>query len=559
MIGRIGSDKGVGDFTRMGIGESSVVDYIIASPAMLDMLRDFQICAKLPESDHLPIMFSINCNYEWTYKSGSNVNWAPHVKYMWNANDLPNIQHALCDEISVPFHEQIQQALSDGVSTDHVANAVNALVGQACERACTTKSNAFVKHKYKGPGWYDKECRLKRSQAVKAGERVVTDEQRIELENRCREYRSCKQRKKRNFKESCIEKIEQIFMHNKSDMWGNFNNICQAQFSSDEPTASEFYDHFSKMAQAPNELFFNKEFYRHVKDFLRRYDNGELDNSYDNDLELEILNSNFTVEDVEAAIDCLKNNKSPGCDCIPAEFVKYCKTLISEDFTTVFNYIIESRDLSEVWAEGLRSGIYKAGPRKLVGNYRGITVLSIFAKLFEILVYNRLTYLNEAFDKVDQFNGGFLRGSRTAGNMFILNGLIQRQLAISKPLYVCFVDFSKAFDLVNRYILFYKLIKSGWSGRVIDTVRNFYSKTYFRVKHKGLVSPPIPNYIGVNQGGNASGLMFRKYLADLREYLSNAVGVCIGDVVIAHLLWTDDLILFFRFRERIADAIGWFV
>ena len=155
MNGRIGSDKGVGDFTRMGIGESSVVDYIIASPAMLDMLRDFQICAKLPESDHLPIMFSINCNYEWTHKSGSNVNWAPHVKYMWNANDLPNIQHALCDEISVPFHEQIQQALSDGVSTDHVANAVNALVGQACERACTTKSNAFVKHKYKGPGWYD--------------------------------------------------------------------------------------------------------------------------------------------------------------------------------------------------------------------------------------------------------------------------------------------------------------------------------------------------------------------------------------------------------------------
>ena len=115
-----------------------------------------------------------------------------------------------------------------------------------------------------------------------------------------------------------------------------------------------------------------------------------------------------------------------------------------------------------------------------------------------MLVYNRLTYLNEAFDKVDEFNGGFLRGSRTAGNIFILNGLIQRQLVIGKPLYVWFVDFSKAFDLVNRYILFYKLLKSGWSGRVIDTVRNFYSKIYFRVKHKGLVSPPIPNYIGVN-------------------------------------------------------------
>ena len=35
----------------------------------------------------------------------------------------------------------------------------------------------------------------------------------------------------------------------------------------------------------------------------------------------------------------------------------------------------------------------------------------------------------------------------------------------------------------------------------------------------------LANYIGVNQGGNASGLMFRKYLADLSEYLSDAVGV----------------------------------
>ena len=145
MNGRIGSDKGVGDFTRMRIGESSVVDYIIASPAMLDMLRDFQICEKLPESDHLSMMFSINCNYVRTHKSGKHVNWVPHVKYIWNANDLPNIQRTLCDEISVPFHEKIQQTLSDGVSTDYVANVVNVLVGQACEHACTTKSNAFVK------------------------------------------------------------------------------------------------------------------------------------------------------------------------------------------------------------------------------------------------------------------------------------------------------------------------------------------------------------------------------------------------------------------------------
>ena len=88
---------------------------------------------------------------------------------------------------------------------------------------------------------------------------------------------------------------------------------------------------------------------------------------------------------------------------------------------------------------------------------------------------------------------------------------------MGKPLYVCFVDFSMAFDLVNRHILFCKLLRQGWSGRVIDTMKNFYAKTYFRVKINGGVSPSIPNHIGVNQGGNVSGLLFRKYMADLDD------------------------------------------
>ena len=260
-------------------------------------------------------------------------------------------------------------------------------------------------------------------------------------------------------------------------------------------------------------------------------------------LEMEILNSNFTMQETEAAIDYLKNNKSPGCDNIPAEIIKHCKGLLSENLTTVFNYIIESRNFPEIWAEGLRSAIFKAGKKNMVNNYRGITVLSIFAKIFEILVHNRLVFLNEAFGKIDEFNGGFLKGSRTADNVFILNGLIQKQMAMRKPLYVCFVDFSMAFDLVNRHILFYKLLRQGWSGRVIDTMKNFYAKTYFRVKINGRVSPSIPNHIGVNQGGNVSGLLFRKYMADLDEYLHREVGIYIGDTIFAHLLWADDLIL----------------
>ena len=96
--------------------------------------------------------------------------------------------------------------------------------------------------------------------------------------------------------------------------------------------------------------------------------------------------------------------------------------------------------------------------------------------------------------------------------------------------------------MMNRNILFYKLIKSGLHGKVINTLRDLYMKTYFRVKHKGKLSSRILQEIGVNQGGNASPTIFRKYMADLDSYLSRHTGICISDEeILMHLLWADDL------------------
>ena len=55
--------------------------------------------------------------------------------------------------------------------------------------------------------------------------------------------------------------------------------------------------------------------------------------------------------------------------------------------------------------------------------------------------------------------------------------------------------------------------------------------------------------MGVNQGGNASGFLFRKYMADLSDYLKSEFGVTIGSTILAHILWADDLIL-------LSDTLG---
>ena len=235
-----------------------------------------------------------------------------------------------------------------------------------------------------------------------------------------------------------------------------------------------------------------------------------------------------------------------GCsffESIEALFLKVAKNEISEDLACIFNYFLETRDFPSDWAVGLRSAIHKSGARSSTLNYRGITVLPMFEKLFEIIVQKRIEFIDEAFDNLDRYNNGFKKGSRTADNIFILLSLIHRQLSISQILILILVDFSKAFDRINRAILFYKIKKSGLRGRLIDTLISLYSKTCYRVKHQGKLSNLIQEDIGVIQGGNTSPMWFNKYLSDLKFYLDSSTGVCSLDEIIVHMLWADDLFM----------------
>ena len=65
--------------------------------------------------------------------------------------------------------------------------------------------------------------------------------------------------------------------------------------------------------------------------------------------------------------------------------------------------------------------------------------------------------MNEAFDEIDKYNNGFLKGSRTSDNLFIFNGLVERQLFLDWALYVCFVDFQRHSTKLTAPF-FYKLM-----------------------------------------------------------------------------------------------------
>ena len=471
--------------------------------------------------------------------------WSPIYKYVWSRDTTGLLNGVLKDELSKFYQSKFIEAVTEQHSLQEIAQNFTEYFSQACQRTFGMK-RVNVRRR-PGPLWFDAECKQGRIPAIQASERITSDGDFDFAMEKCREYRALKQRKQRTFRESCVNKIIESYNCNKTNMWKLLSTFSP-YIPDNGPSGEDLLLHYQSMAGPQYSLNFDYRYEETAVNVLHDYDATSHILLTKQTLENDILNRNFSVPELREIVRTLKNNKASGIDGIPAEFIKSCDDEILKDLCILFNYSIDSREFPNIWTEGVHNSVFKAGNKQDPNNYRGITVLPVFEKIFETAVQKRIECVNEIFCRNDKYNGGFLKGCRTSDNLFVLQSLVERQINLGQSLIVCFVDFAKAFDLVNRNILFYKIIKSGLHGRAIDTLRDLYRKTAFRVKHGGKLSEPVVQSVGVNQGGNASTTIFWEYLADLRDYLDEFTGVClsdttISDIMLLNLLWADDLIL----------------
>ena len=209
------------------------------------------------------------------------------------------------------------------------------------------------------------------------------------------------------------------------------------------------------------------------------------------------------------------------------------------------NYLLDIGEYPSEWVEGCGFPVPNSGDPKDPNNYRRITVVSVLGKFFEVLLNKRLHFLTEMiYEGGDKFNGGFKKNSSTSDNMCVLLGAIQGSKFLRKPLYVAFVDFRRAFDTVNRDMMFYKLFTKKIDGKLVRLLHDMYKKTKAKIYVNGYLSDFLYDTLGVNQGGANSPDMFIDFLADIGEYLTKSCGIVINDkLILMHLLWADDLIL----------------
>ena len=83
---------------------------------------------------------------------------------------------------------------------------------------------------------------------------------------------------------------------------------------------------------------------------------------------------------------------------------------------------------------------------------------------------------------------GFRQHMCTVDNIFVFHGLITHILNTKKTLYTAFVDLAKAFDYLVRDVIWYKLIKYGVRGKMIDSIKSMFENVRSRVKHNNTLS-----------------------------------------------------------------------
>ena len=131
-------------------------------------------------------------------------------------------------------------------------------------------------------------------------------------------------------------------------------------------------------------------------------------------------------------------------------------------------------------------------------------------------------------------------------------------------MFCAFIDYSKAFDSVWRPGLWYKLIKSGITGKMYTLIYNMYQDIRSCVTVNGECSQFFNSYIGVRQGGNLSPMLFSIFVNDLEKYLieNDCEQLSFNDVEIANflkitvLLYADDTIVFADSAKGLQKALN---
>ena len=218
---------------------------------------------------------------------------------------------------------------------------------------------------------------------------------------------------------------------------------------------------------------------------------------------LNIPTCNFNNEELVFVLRNLKN-KALGPDKIPG--ILWKDPIFHQLLLDLCNFALTNKISPSIWLESQIIPIPKKGDLTLPTNYRGISLLPIAAKIYNKLILNRLRPKIEPILRKNQ--NGFRPGRSTLSQILTLRRIIEEIKHCNKTAALIFVDFSKAFDSVNREKMFEILALYGIPPEIINAIKVLYSNTKSTILTPDGETEPFDILAGILQGDTLAPFLF---------------------------------------------------